>query len=109
MNDLMNHELKNDAKGALDKSTLSPPKLDPEEHRDKLAALELTKEQENELLQTLWRIMSTMVDLGWGLDTVQLFSLGEDENENVDTDSSNALMKDNVHQFNSKAESEKEK
>ena len=47
--------------------------FNPDDYREDLGAFELTKEQENELLQTLWNIMSMMVDLGWGLDSVQLF------------------------------------
>ena len=48
-------------------------KLDPDEYREDLAEFALTEEQENELLQALWHIMSTFVDIGWGVDTVQLF------------------------------------
>jgi len=33
---------------------------------------DLTYEQQTELLQTLWNIMSTFVDIGWGVDTVQM-------------------------------------
>ena len=46
----------------------------PEKYRDQLADYELTKEQEDELLTTLWHIMRTFVELGWGLDSVQLLS-----------------------------------
>ena len=48
-------------------------KLDPDEYREDLAEFALTEEQENELLQTLWHIMSTFVDIGWGVDTIPLF------------------------------------
>ena len=50
-----------------------PLTLDAEAYRDKLATFELTEDQETELLQVLWNIMSTMVDIGWGVDTVQMF------------------------------------
>lgn len=96
------HQPRKELEPSHNKSAPPPPTLDPEEYREKLAVFELTKDQERELLQTLWNMMSMMVDLGWGLDSVQLFSLGEDES--VDTDSSTALMKDNVCQFNSKAD-----
>ena len=48
------------------------PKLDYEEYREQLAKFKLTKEQENELLSTLWDMMRTMVDIGFGLDSVQM-------------------------------------
>ncbi len=48
-------------------------KLNPDDYREDLAEFALTEEQENELLQTLWHIMSTFVDIGWGVDTVPLF------------------------------------
>ena len=49
-----------------------PLNMDPEEYRDQLKEFELTPEQEVELLQILWNIMATMVDLGWGLDYIQI-------------------------------------
>lgn len=53
-------------------SPLAPLKLDHEAFREDIAELELTDEQERELLQTLWNIMCVFVDIGWGVDTVQL-------------------------------------
>ncbi|MDM3871808.1 hypothetical protein QSV34_10640 [Porticoccus sp. W117] len=47
-------------------------KLDIDDYREDLANFELTPEQEIELLSTLWQIMATMVDIGWGVDNVQL-------------------------------------
>lgn len=44
----------------------------PEEYREHLEDFDLTPEQEVELLQILWNIMATMVDLGWGLDNIQI-------------------------------------
>ncbi|MEW7988313.1 MAG: hypothetical protein AB2799_21175 [Candidatus Thiodiazotropha sp.] len=46
-------------------------KLDPEKYRDYLDEFELSEEQQNELLETLWHIMRTFVEIGWGLDSVQ--------------------------------------
>ena len=45
--------------------------FDPDDYRADLAELKLTRAQEEELLQTLWTIMSAFVDLGWGVDSVQ--------------------------------------
>lgn len=48
-----------------------PPKLDYETYRADLAEFELTTQQENELLEVLWQIARTLVDIGFGLDPVQ--------------------------------------
>ncbi len=48
-------------------------KLNPDDYREDIAEFELTREQEDELLSTLWNMMRTFVDIGWGVDTVQLF------------------------------------
>jgi hypothetical protein len=53
------------------------PALDLEAYRPALSELSLTREREDELLQTLWSIMSAFVDLGFGLDSVQtIFNAG---------------------------------
>ena len=49
-----------------------PPAFNPDDYRDELNDIDLTDEQAQELLSTLWNIMSTMVDIGWGLDATQL-------------------------------------
>ncbi|MBL1261768.1 MAG: recombinase family protein [Thiotrichaceae bacterium] len=46
--------------------------LDADLYRDDLRDRSLSKEQEDELLQTLWNIMSIFVDIGCGVDTVQV-------------------------------------
>lgn len=49
-----------------------PPLIfDPDEYRAGLKDLQLTKEQEDELLLTLWKIIATFVDLGWGIEDTQ--------------------------------------
>lgn len=45
--------------------------LNPEDYREHLDD-DLSEEQQNELLHILWDIMRTMVDIGWGVDNVQL-------------------------------------
>jgi hypothetical protein len=98
---------------SIDKSRqdcLTPLKLDPDDYREDSS--ELTKEQENELLQALWHIMSTFVDIGWGVDSVQLFlpDLFEkavqdsdkllqqkDAKTNNDTAKTKAVRKDKYH------------
>ncbi len=55
-----------------DKETITPLVFNPEDYRHHLDGIELTEAQQNELLETLWQIMSTMVDIGWGVDSVQM-------------------------------------
>ncbi len=52
--------------------TAAPLKLEADEYRHHLGEFDLTEDQQNELLQSLWYIMSILVDIGWGVDTVQL-------------------------------------
>lgn len=46
--------------------------LEPDEFRADLGEFELSNQQENELLQALWDMMSMMSDIGWRVDNVQL-------------------------------------
>lgn len=46
--------------------------FDPDEYRHHIEEFQLTEAQQDELLKTLWEIMSTMVNIGWGVDNVQL-------------------------------------
>lgn len=50
----------------------APARFDPKDYAEHLSASGLTEQQQRELLQTLWNIMSTFVNIGWGVDTVQL-------------------------------------
>ena len=55
-------------------SDLKPLALDPDEYREDLDQFDLTKEQQDEMLAVLWNIMRTFVEIGFGLDSVQVFS-----------------------------------
>ena len=57
-----------DAKGD---SISSTPAFDPDEYREYVEELDLTEEQENELLGIIWSIMAAFVDLGFGVDSIQ--------------------------------------
>lgn len=48
-----------------------PPNLDLEKHRDELKKYKLSKQEETEFLQTLWNIMRTMAEMGWGIEQSQ--------------------------------------
>lgn len=47
--------------------------LDPAEFREDLAEFELSKKQEEELFHALVAIMRSFVEIGWGVDNVQMF------------------------------------
>lgn len=42
----------------------------PDDYREEIAVFNLTREQEDELLLTLWEMMRSMVEMGWGVDTI---------------------------------------
>lgn len=46
--------------------------FEPDDYRHHVQEFGLTQAQEDELLETLWHIMSTMVDIGWGVDNIQI-------------------------------------
>jgi hypothetical protein len=73
--------------------------LEPDKYREYLDEFDMSIEQQNELLETLFNIMRTFVEIGFDLDSVQLFS--NDKNGISSPDSVNVLtMKDSKHSFN---------
>ena len=57
----------------------STPPCDPDKYRVYLEGTELTEDQQREYLETLWSIMATFVELGFGLDSVQQVIPAPDE------------------------------
>ncbi len=51
---------------------LPPLEMNIDDYRDDLEGLALTDEEASELLSMLWKIMSTMVDMGWGVDVTHI-------------------------------------
>lgn len=49
-----------------------PITFHPKDYYSYIEDLDLNEDQKNELLQMLWNIMATFVDIGWGVDTVQI-------------------------------------
>lgn len=56
---------------ARDEPIASVPRLDIEKYREHMDGLDLTEVEQEELLRTLWWIMATFVQLGFGVDSVQ--------------------------------------
>ena len=50
----------------------STPPFDPEKYRCYLEDTELSEDQQIEYLKVLWSIMTTFVELGFGVDSIQL-------------------------------------
>ena len=50
----------------------APLPLDADKYRPYLEEFDLTEDQKDELLLTLWHILRTFVDIGFGLDSVQM-------------------------------------
>ncbi len=90
----------------VERFDVPPLQLDPEDYREELAEFGLSNEHEKELLEVLWNIMSSFVAIGYGLDSVQLFSTGENKGllEIAGPDSGNMPdIKDTPHTFNQAA------
>lgn len=81
------------------------PVLDVDDYLDDLDDQDLSEEQKIELLETLWNIMAAFVDIGWGVDNVQLVfpelfnQVAQDSQKLLDSDSSQILIeeKGNAH------------
>ena len=82
--------------------SLTPPKLDYEAYRKDLESLDLTEAEQNELLETLWNIMRTMAECGFGLDPVQDILQPLIEN-NLPQESDDAIPTDSATPFNNAA------
>ena len=75
--------------------------LNPDRYREHLSAFELTIEQQNDMMQVLWNMMNTFVDIGWGVDTVQMFL--PELFEKAGPDSGNLIKQTNTLTFNTTA------
>ncbi len=58
---------------------VEPPKCDIEKYREHVQEFDLTPEEEAELLKSLWLIMAAFVDMGFGVDSIQILSASEQE------------------------------
>jgi hypothetical protein len=71
----MSKDTMNGLEGQTELGTTLPAfDLDPAEYMDELASFDMTEAQKLELLQTLWSIMGSFVELGFTVDICeQLF------------------------------------
>ncbi len=91
----------------ITKDSAAPLKLEPDDYAHHLSEFDLTQDHQNELLQALWYIMSTLVDIGWGVDTVQL--LLPDIYAEVAPDSEKLLESQDAPEFDQAADLKKGK
>lgn len=66
------------------KSRTAPP-FQPERFQDCLQETGFTQDQREEYLRLLWSIMLTFVDLGFGIDSVQLLLPTDGKNESPES------------------------
>ena len=83
------------------KDAAAPLEFEPDDYRHHVDEFDLTEDQQNELLTSLWTIMSTLVDIGWGVDTVQI--LLPDLFAEVAPDSEKLLESQDVLEFDQAA------
>lgn len=86
-------------------NALQPLHLNPEEYRHALADLDISQAQQDALLYALWHIISTFVDMGWGVDTVRIVL--PELFENAGSDSQKMLEQKHHENFNSCSKPEK--
>ena len=82
--------------------------LDPEKYRHYLNDLEITDEQAAEFLQVLWNIMHSMVDMGMGLDNIQMLLPLDAQNTGQDS-GKDSTIEDRKNSFNETATTAKKK
>jgi len=90
----MTQDINHHTERPRDSNSGTPIKFAAEDYRQHLSELDLSEDQKDELLKTLWHIMSTFVDIGWGVDTVQMFLpelFDQSSQSSLAEDSHNAL------------------
>ena len=66
--------------------TMPPSELDLEKYRPLIAEFEMSEDEKNALLESLWHIMKAFVDMGFGVNSIQILfpELFENPSGNVD-------------------------
>ena len=58
---------------------VEPPKCDVDKYRDHIKDFDLSEAERVELLKTIWLIMAAFVDLGFGVDSIQILSSSDEK------------------------------
>lgn len=62
---------------------VEPPHCDLDKYREHIEGLDLSKEEQADLLKTIWTIMAAFVDLGFGVDSVQMLPSSPQQQESI--------------------------
>lgn len=62
--------IKHEFQRSADEAYSHLPPFDPAEYQEYVEEFDLTDDQKNELLATLWHIMASFVDLGFGVSSL---------------------------------------
>ncbi|MCG7931813.1 MAG: hypothetical protein N0C88_08680 [Candidatus Thiodiazotropha lotti] len=81
MTDKEKFDLNEEWLSAQGQPVIEPPQCDLEKYREHIKDLDLSEEEQSELLNTLWNIMAAFVDMGFGLDSIQLLSASDQQQE----------------------------
>jgi len=57
---------------AESENPIKPPQLDIEKYRPLVSEFEIGEEEQSALLESLWHIMKSFVDMGFGVDSIQI-------------------------------------
>lgn len=77
----------NDLKKHYSDKALPACAFDPSDYVDELGDLNLSKEQKVDLLHSLWHVVGTFVDIGFGMDSAQYITLDREDNDSRDSKS----------------------
>ncbi|MEW8051083.1 MAG: hypothetical protein AB2809_11960 [Candidatus Thiodiazotropha sp.] len=81
MTDKEKYDLNKQWLSAQDEPAMPPPQCDMEKYQEHVKDFDLTEEEQTELLKTLWSIMAAFVDMGFGVDSIQLLSYLDQQQE----------------------------
>lgn len=81
MTDIEKFDLNEQWLSAQGQPVIEPPQLDLEKYREHVKDFDLSEEEQAELLKTLWHIMAAFVDMGFGVDSIQLLSSSDQQQE----------------------------
>ncbi len=68
---------------AQDQPVIEPPQCDLKKYNEHVKDFNLSEEEEAELLKTIWQIMAAFVDIGFGVDSIQLLPSSSEKQESL--------------------------
>jgi len=68
---------------AQDQPAIKPPQCDLEKYHEHVKDFDLSEEEQSELLKTIWHIMAAFVDMGFGVDSIQLLPSSTEKQDSL--------------------------